>query len=73
MELLGQVEAYLARTRMPPSTFGRMALGDPRFVDDLRSGRRPRPKTQERVCAYLNLPDPAVSEIEPDPNFGQCP
>ena len=53
MELLEQVEAYLARTKVPPSTFGRMALGDPRFVDDLRSGRRPRPKTQERVCAYL--------------------
>ena len=53
MELLEQVEAYLARNGMPPSTFGRMALGDPRFVDDLRSGRRPRPETQERVCAYL--------------------
>jgi len=53
MELLEQVEAYLARTRVPPSTFGRMVLGDPRFVDDLRSGRRPRPKTKARVCAYL--------------------
>ena len=72
MELLEQVEAYLARTRVPPSTFGRMALGDPRFVDDLRSGRRPRPKTQERVCAYLNLPHPLVSETKLDPNSVQC-
>ena len=53
MELLEQVESYLARTKVPPSTFGRMALGDPRFVDDLRAGRRLRRKTQERVRCYL--------------------
>lgn len=53
MELLEQVESYLARTKVPPSTFGRMAVGDPRFVKDLRSGRRARRTTQERVCAYL--------------------
>ena len=53
MELLEQVESYLERTRIPASTFGRMAVGDPRFVRDLRSGRQPRRKTQERVRAYL--------------------
>lgn len=53
MELLEQVESYLARTKVPPSTFGRLAVGDPRFVRDLRSGRRLRRRTQERVRAYL--------------------
>lgn len=53
MELLEQVESYLAKTKLPPSTFGRMAVGDPRFVQDLRSGRRLRRKTQERVRGYL--------------------
>jgi hypothetical protein len=53
MELLEQVESYLARTRVPPSTFGRMVVGDPRLVRDLRSGRRPRRKTQERIYTYL--------------------
>ena len=53
MELLEQVESYLARTRVPPSTFGRLALGDPRLVDDLRAGRKLRRKTQERVRYYL--------------------
>jgi len=53
MELLEQIEAYLARTRTPPSKFGRMAVGDPRFVDDLRSGRCPRRRTQDRVRRYL--------------------
>ncbi len=54
MELLEQIETYLERTRTPPSKFGRMAVGDPRFVDDLRAGRRPRRKTEERVKAYLH-------------------
>lgn len=53
MELLEQVESYLARTKVRPSTFGRMAVGDPRFVQDLRSGRRLRRKTKERVRLYL--------------------
>lgn len=53
MELLEQVESYLAQTRMPASSFGRLAVGDPRFVEDLRSGRHPRRKTQQRVQAFL--------------------
>jgi len=36
MELLEQIEEYLARTRTSPSTFGRLAVGDPRLVADLR-------------------------------------
>ena len=53
MELLEQIEAYLARHRMPPSKFGRLAVGDPRFVEDLRAGRQPRTATRERISRYL--------------------
>lgn len=53
MELLEQIEEYLAQTRTSPSTFGRLAIGDPRLVGDLRSGRRPRQKTLEKVQAYM--------------------
>jgi len=53
MELLEQIEAYMVRSGVSPSTFGRLAVGDPRFVQDLRSGRRSRRKTQERVMVYL--------------------
>jgi len=53
MELLEQVESYLARTKVPPSRFGRLAVGDPRLVADLRSGRKLRPGTQERLEQYL--------------------
>lgn len=53
MELLDQIETYLAQHRMPPSKFGRLAVGDPRFVEDLRGGRHPRARTCERVRTYL--------------------
>ena len=53
MELLEQIEAYLAQTRTSPSTFGRLAVGDPRLVADLKSGRRPRRRTEERLRGYL--------------------
>lgn len=53
MELLEQIEAYLVRSSVSPSTFGRLVIGDPRLVGDLRSGRRPRRKTLEKVQAYL--------------------
>jgi hypothetical protein len=54
MELLEQIEAYLEQSGVPPSTFGRMAVGDPRLVTDLRSGRRVRRSTEERLRRYLN-------------------
>ena len=53
MELLDQIETYLAQHRMPPSKFGQLAVGDPRFVEDLRGGRLPRAKTCDRVRRYL--------------------
>jgi hypothetical protein len=43
----------LRRNGTAPTRFGREALGDPRFVFDLRNGRDPRPQTVQRVLAYL--------------------
>ena len=54
MELLEKIEAYLTQTQTSPSTFGRLVAGDPRLVADLRSGRRLRRRTEERLRGYLN-------------------
>lgn len=51
--LLREVEKFLRQNDTPPTRFGREAVGDPRFVFDLRNGRDPRPRTVERVRAYL--------------------
>ncbi|GGE91664.1 MULTISPECIES: hypothetical protein [Sphingomonas] len=57
MHLLSTIERHLRRTGLPPTRFGREAVGDPRFVTDLRRGREPRPRTIARVVAYLAAQD----------------
>jgi hypothetical protein len=52
-ELLGEVEAFLCHTGMYPTVFGREAIGDPRFVFDLREGRECRRATRQRVREWM--------------------
>lgn len=54
MLLLQRIELHLRTRRVPPTRFGREAVGDPCFVFDLRDGREPRPPTVVRVNAYLD-------------------
>ena len=53
VHLLREVEKFLRQNETAPTRFGREAVGDPRFVFDLRNGRDPRPQTVRRVLAYL--------------------
>lgn len=53
VNLLREVENYLRQSELAATRFGREAVGDPRFVFDLRRGRDPRPRTVARVRAYL--------------------
>lgn len=51
--LLDWIESHLKESQISATRFGREAVGDPRFVLDLRNGRRPRRKTVVRLEAYL--------------------
>lgn len=53
--LLGQVEAHLRRTGMPPTLFGRKAAGDPWLVRDMRRGRQVGARLAARIRAYLSV------------------
>lgn len=48
-----EVEKFLARTGMPATKFGRLAVNDPRFVLDLRNGREPRSATAAKVIHFI--------------------
>lgn len=54
MKLLDRIEKHLKDNHISPTRFGRRAVGDPRFVLDLRMGRQPRRRTIERLEAYLD-------------------
>lgn len=53
----GDIEKFLRRTKMPATKFGRLAVGDPGLVRDLRNGREPRPKMVARLEAFLAAVD----------------
>lgn len=53
-DLLQRIEGFLARMGVSPTRFGRTVVHDPRFVFDLRAGRRPRRKVHARVVSYLS-------------------
>ena len=53
VHLLRDIEIFLRDSEIPAARFGRLAMGDPRFVFDLRRGREPRRRTVERVRAFL--------------------
>ena len=51
--LIRQIEVFLRDTGMAWTKFGRLAAHDPRFVQDLRNGRTPRPETVGRVRQFI--------------------
>ena len=51
--LLTLIDAYLRRTKISATRFGREAVRDPNFVLDLRAGRKPRRPVEQRVIAFL--------------------
>lgn len=53
--LINRIERFLRETGMPWTKFGRLATHDPRFVQDLRNGRLPRPHTETRVEHFMNI------------------
>ena len=53
-----EVEAFLSRTGMKPGKFGTGAVGDPSFVQKLRSGASPRLTTVEKVRRWMRDAQP---------------
>ena len=54
MHLLTRIERHLRVSGVSATRFGRDAVGDPRFVLDLRNGRVPRGATVARVEAHID-------------------
>lgn len=52
-QFVDRVEAFLAKSGMHPTDFGRESMGDPRFITHLRRGRSPSLDTADRVNAFI--------------------
>ena len=51
--LVTEVEDFIMRFDLSPSTFGRLACRDPNLVFDLREGRKLRAKTVYKIRRYM--------------------
>lgn len=56
MSLLVKIDRYCRRTGLRPSRFGRLAVRDPRLVQDLRAGRQLGPAILARIEAFMLEP-----------------
>jgi len=45
----------MRETDMPWTKFGRLAVRDPRFVQDLRNGRQPGKTVSQKVENFMNM------------------
>lgn len=52
--LLQTIERHIRATGVPPTRFGRDAVGDPRLIGDLRNGREARPRTAARILEFID-------------------
>ena len=52
--LIRDIERFLHRTGLAATTFGRLAVADPRLVFDLRKGREPRKGLRLKVEHFMN-------------------
>lgn len=53
MSLLLEVTRYCRRKGMPYTRFGRLAVNDPRLVDDMLRGREVGPALRAKVKAFM--------------------
>jgi hypothetical protein len=53
MSLLADIKRYLRNTGVAPTTFGRLTVGDSRFVIDLEAGRQPRPEREKQLREWM--------------------
>lgn len=52
-QFLSDIENFLKRTGMRPTTFSKGAIGDPNFVSDIRAGRMPNLGLVKRVYDFI--------------------
>jgi hypothetical protein len=52
-DLLARIERFMLDSGQKASTFGRVAIRDPKLVAELRQGRVLRPPTEAKVDAHL--------------------
>jgi hypothetical protein len=54
MHIKRLIERFLRDHDLPPTKFGRLAVGDPRLVLDIRMGREIRPEMESKLRQFMS-------------------
>src|SRR5690606_13396191 len=52
-QLKSDIAAFRSKHGMPVTTFGRLAIKDPRFIEQIENGRRVWPETEAKVRSFM--------------------
>lgn len=63
LPLVDAISTFIEDHAMSPVTFGRKAMRDPHFVNQLQKGRRVWPETEARVRDFMATYTPADANI----------
>lgn len=67
-KVVEQIDDFLTRHDMAPTTFGRSALGEASFVTTLRDGRMPGLRTLQKCAEFMRSKDEELElSIASDP------
>lgn len=58
-DMLAKIEAFCAANDLPPTTFGRLAVGDGNLVPGLRRDRSMTLRTGQRVIEFMSTYRPS--------------
>ena len=56
---ISRVSAFLGRSGLSPTTFGKKAVGDPNLMRQIGRGRSPSLRTADRILAFIAEQDRA--------------
>jgi len=58
-QFISRVSAFLGRSGLSPTAFGKTALGDPNLMRQIGGGRSPSLRTADRILAFIAEQDGA--------------
>ena len=64
---LAEIEAFLGKSELDPTSLGKQALGDPSFVFDLRKGRSPSTRTIDKIRSWISANGATPMSEQPKP------
>ena len=72
-QFVSRVSAFLGRSGLSPTAFGKKALGDPNLMRQIARGRSPSLRTADRILAFISEQDGECRRARDPPSTSATP